>query len=138
LTGFYHQVINNVAADNLSPLCSTDMDGDASPAAVLPYAPRFHDTNPNGSNGPHSIDDWVGPDSNGNIMYRQSGYSDRTPINPRGFRCMFAPDSLGNLSVRRSGTPPPPKLNCDYLSTPQYPDDCSNNPPAAGPPRDEL
>jgi hypothetical protein len=136
----YHQVINNVAYDNLTPLCSTFMFGGADDpnmagpdgeARRLPYAPRFHVTQPF-EYGSHSIDDWVG-DPQGNIEHRQ--VLDR--INPPGFRCLFAPHTNGTLS-QRTHSPYEPQLNCTEYSTALHSSQCNPSPPPGDRPRDEL
>lgn len=141
--GYFHQVINNVAYDNLTPLCSPYMfGGQDNPLAVgaegevkeLPYAPRLHVTKPF-SYGSHSIDDWVG-DPNKDVRYRQV-FAPRT--NPNGFRCMFAPESLGQTGRLVGGNlPPQPLLNCSVYATMKWPVDCNPSPPAGANPRDEL
>jgi hypothetical protein len=141
LVGYYRQVINNVAYDNLSPLCSKYMSGraddpsqagpDAEPLR-LPYAPRLHVTKPF-PYGSHSIDDWVGNPAN-NIEYRQ--VFDR--VNPVGFRCMFAPDLLGEFERRTPGTPPGAKLNCTRYATLFWTVDCNPSPPSGEDLNDDL
>lgn len=146
-TGFYRQVIANLAYDNLTPLCSPYMfgttdhplgDGEAGEARKLPYAPRLHVTEPF-TYGAHSIDDWVG-NPQGNIRYRQVAprFGINPGLNPKGFRCMFAPDTLGTLGQDHVGIPPEPKLNCSVYATETFPDDCNPSPPPPGGPSDEL
>jgi hypothetical protein len=141
LVGYYRQVINNVAHDNLSPLCSKYMSGgaddpsEAGPDAEpqrLPYAPRLHVTKPF-AYGSHSIDDWVG-NPEGNIEYRQVF----DLVNPIGFRCMFAPYLLGEFERRRLGTPHDAKLNCTEYATLFWTVDCSPAPPPGENPREDL
>jgi lipase (class 3) len=138
--GSFHQVINNVAFDNLTPFCSRYMFGGADDpnkagpdgeARRLPYAPRFHVTQPFGY-APHSIDDWVGSPQ-GNIEHRQV----LDHINPPGFRCLFAPHTLGTLT-QRTGPPYEPQLNCTEYSTGLWTSECNPHPPRGDRPRDEL
>jgi Lipase (class 3) len=139
--GSYRQAINNVAHDNLTPICSrymfggTDDPNEAGPdgeARRLPYAPRFHATKPF-AYGSHSIDDWVG-DPRGNIEHRQ--VLDR--INPTGFRCMFAPRVNGGTVSQRTSPPYEPLLNCTEYSKSLYAGECNPSPPRGDGPRDEL
>jgi hypothetical protein len=141
VVGHYHQVINNVAYDNLTTLCSPymfggidnpDLLGAEGEARRLPYAPRLHVTKPF-SYGSHSIDDWVG-DRAKNVEYRQV----LDVVNPVGFRCMFAPDTFGVNNSLAGNTPPEPKLNCSAYATTNRPSECNPFPPPPGVPRDEL
>jgi len=144
VAGYFHQVIDNVRYDNLTPLCSPFMFGETdNPLAVdpedqakkLPYAPRLHVTRPF-PYGAHSIDSWVG-NHDESIKYRQV----LTSINPHGFRCMFAPDSLGTIGRDTVARPPVPKLNCTAYATLKFSGDegdCNPSPPPPGNPRDDL